>query len=251
MPAHPQPPDLPESTPNFHGEAWHTMEGRAIREIIFGINDGLITGFGFVSGVSGAHVHPVIVFLTGLAQAFAGAISMYFGAYLSTKAQREFYQREIEREKREIETEPERETEEIREIYRGRGFSKDEIEILVKRITSDKQGWLGFMIREELGLAPEHFDNPWTVAIVIGLSYLIGGLLPVLPFMFIRQAVTAVSVSTFLTLAALFCVGAGKTKLTKTPWISGGIESLTIGVIAGGIGFGVGKLLSLFNLSTL
>jgi VIT1/CCC1 family predicted Fe2+/Mn2+ transporter len=243
-------PDSFKSAPNFHGEVWHTMEGRAIREIIFGLNDGLITAFCFVAGVSSAHVLPVIVFLTGLAQAAAGAISMFFGGYLSSKAQREFFHREIERERYEIENEPQKETDEIREIYEARGFSKDEIEILVRRITSDKQKWLEFMVREELGLAPERFDQPVKVAVIIGLSFLVGGLLPVLPYAFLHEGHAAILTSTLITLIALFAVGAIKTKLTKTSWFSNGLESLTIGVIAGGIGFGVGKLLALFNLAS-
>lgn len=234
---------------DFHGEPWHTMEGRVIREVIFGANDGLITAFGFVSGVGGAHIPPLLILLTGLAQAVAGAISMFFGAYLSTKAQRQYFEGEIERERRELETDPERETEEIREIYRDKGFSDSEIEMVVRRITQDKERWLSFMVREELGLVPEHFDSPVKVGLVIGVSFLLGALIPVIPYAFSLRGARVVWISSLLTLAALFAVGSGKTRITKTSWLSGGIEMLVVGTLAGGIGYAVGRLLGLLGLN--
>lgn len=234
---------------NFHGELWHTSAGRAIREVIFGLNDGLITAFGFISGVSGAHVAPLLVCLTGLAEAAAGGLSMFFGAYLSTKAQRQFFESEIAREEREIETDPDHEREEVRIIYRAKGFSTAEVDMIVKRITSNKKLWLNFMMHEELGMIPEHFDNPIKVAFIIGISFLLAALVPVIPYAFHLGNKRAFALSAALTLVSLFAAGAGKTKITRTSWFSGGIEMLIVGVIAGGIGLGVGKLLTLFGLN--
>jgi len=233
---------------DYHHEPWHSVGGRSLRNIIFGVNDGLITAFGFVSGVSGAHIAFIIVFLTGIAQALAGAVSMCFGAYLSNKAEQEFFRGEISRERNEIDSDPKKETDEIREIYESRGFTPEEIEILVKRITSDKRRWLSFMMTEELGIVAENFDSPWKGAFAIGVSFFVGAIVPVFPYLFASLGVKAMYLSAALTFISLFLVGVGKTRFTKTSWLSGGFEMLIIGAVAGGLGYGVGRLMSLFGL---
>ena len=91
----------------FHNEDWHTPEGRLIREFVFGINDGLVTTVGFIAGVTGALINLKIILMSGAAEIVAGTVSMFFGAYLATKSQNEFYQKEINREIREIKENPE------------------------------------------------------------------------------------------------------------------------------------------------
>ncbi|MCL4513336.1 MAG: VIT1/CCC1 transporter family protein [Candidatus Eremiobacteraeota bacterium] len=229
-------------------ELWHGMEKKLIREVIFGLNDGLVTAFGFIAGVNGAHVKPLVVILTGVAEAVAGGLSMFFGAYLSTKAQREFFESEIKREKMEIETMPEQEEDEVRQIYLKKGFTPEETEMIVKRITSNKEEWLAFMMKEELGLFPENFDNPIKSAGVIGISFFTAALIPVIPYSILSVRSAAFLISSLITLFTLFFVGAGKTKITKTSWMKGGFEMLMIGMIAGLVGFGVGKLMILLKL---
>lgn len=234
---------------DFHHEPWHSAGGRSLRNWIFGINDGLISAFGFVAGVTGAHIHFLIIFLTGIAQALAGAVSMFFGAYLSNKSEQEFFRHEISREKREIENDPKKETDEIKEIYEARGFTTEEIDILVGRITSDKRRWLSFMMTEELGIVAENFDSPWKGGLTIGTSFFLGGIIPVTPYLFSFLGAKAFYLSAAFTLVSLFLVGAWKTKFTKTSWLSAGLEMLVIGTLAGGIGFAVGKLLAAFGLA--
>src|SRR3989304_516073 len=120
------------SIKNFHGEEWHTLKGRAIREIIFGCNDGLVTTLGFLAGVTGSLLHKDMILLAATAEIVAGAFSMSTGAYISSKSQREFYEKEISRERREIEEDPQHEKDEIRQIYKERGFSDEEITILIR-----------------------------------------------------------------------------------------------------------------------
>lgn len=148
-------------------EGWHSPRGRAIREVVFGVHDGLITTIGFLSGVSAASAGWRVIVVAGLAEAFAQTLSMGFGAYLSSKSEREFYQREIARERLEIETTPEKERDEMRQIYRSKGFSTDEIEMVVARVTANKELWLKTMMMEELGLIEERFDNPLRVGLLI------------------------------------------------------------------------------------
>ncbi|MBI3989216.1 MAG: VIT1/CCC1 transporter family protein, partial [candidate division NC10 bacterium] len=140
---------MDEFDPRLHfttEETWHSPGGKAIREVVFGMHDGLITSLGFLSGVSGAQAGRDFILLAGLASAFAQTLSMGFGAYLSTKSEREFYQREIDRERYEIDHLPEKEREELRVIYRQKGFREDEVEMIVKHLTSDKELWLKTMM---------------------------------------------------------------------------------------------------------
>src|SRR3989338_7265816 len=125
-------------------EHWHSPE------VILGINDGLIETLGFVTGVFGATAAGKIIIITGMAQIIAGSISMAVGAYVSQKAFKEFYDREEEIEKREMEAKPEEERDEVEAIYKKKGFKGDELKTAVHRITSDKKVWLDTMMVQEL-----------------------------------------------------------------------------------------------------
>ena len=229
----------------FHDEDWHTPKGRVIREVIFGINDGLVTAIGFVAGVTVSMASVKAVLLAGLAEMVAGGISMFFGAYLSTKSQREFFDKEIKRETREIEEMPEKEADEIREIYAGLGFKEDEVEMIVKRVTSDKKLWVRFMMREELGIMEETFDDPLRVGAIMGISFAIGSLPPLIPYMLMDNPITALKVAIVTSLIFLFGVGVGKTTVTKGNWVKSGVEVAIIGSIASGVGLVIGKIVSI------
>jgi len=227
---------------DFHDESWHTPQGKLIREVVFGVNDGLITTLGFVAGVSGSLLERNLILVAGLAEMFAGTVSMAIGAYVSTKSQNEFFQREIDRERREIEEEPEREKSEIRDIYREKGFTEGEVEMLVNRITQDKENWLRFMLKEELGLIQESFDNPVRIGGTMGLSFFVGAVIPLLPF--IVTVRDPLKFSILIGVVALFALGAGKTRLTKKNWMRSGVEIMLLGGFAAGAGFLLGKLIS-------
>src|SRR5436305_6653139 len=162
---------LAEPLKRFHKEAWHTPQGRLIREVIFGLNDGVISKIGFLAGVTATIGGLHTIALGGLAAAFAGALAMGIGAYVSSKSQRRFFEAEIAREAWEIENMPDHEREEIREIYGQLGFAPEEIDVIVRRVTSNPELWLRFMSREELGLAEETFDPPGRIAAVAGFAY--------------------------------------------------------------------------------
>jgi VIT1/CCC1 family predicted Fe2+/Mn2+ transporter len=223
-------------------EGWHSPRGRAIREIVFGVHDGLITTIGFLSGVNAANASHRVIILAGVAEAIAQTLSMGFGAYLSTKSEREFYEREIARERFEIETMPDREREEVREIYRRKGFSGDELELVVARVTADKERWLRTMMVEELGLIEERFDRPAGVGLLIGASSFAGAFLPIVPYFFM-EVNRAFVASLWVAAAALFVTGAGKTVLTKKAWWRSGLEMLGIGLLVSAAGYGIGHLL--------
>lgn len=224
-------------------ESWHSPKGRAIREVVFGMHDGLITTVGFLAGVNAASASLRVIVISGLAEAVAQTLSMGFGAYLSTKSEREFYQREIARERLEIETMPEKERDEVRQIYRSKGFAEDEVELVVTRLTANKDLWLKAMMMEELGLIEERFDNPVKVGLLMGVSSCVGAILPILPYLFLdlREAFTA---SMGLAALALFATGAGKTLLTQKAWWRSGLEMMGIGLLVSVAGYGIGHVLS-------
>ncbi len=228
---------------DYHGEEWHTPKGRAIREVVFGTNDGLITTLGFLAGVTGAIAERNIILLAAVAEVVAGAFSMASGAYISSKSQIEYFQKEIAREKREIEEDPEHEKQEIWEIYKERGFTDDEIAILIKRITADKNLWLRFMLREELGLGDEAWENPVRVGLTMGVSFLIGSVVPILPFFFLKPHAALVT-ATSCSLIFLFSLGAFKTRITKSAWLKSGLEMLAIGTASTLVGYFVGSFVS-------
>jgi VIT1/CCC1 family predicted Fe2+/Mn2+ transporter len=232
---------MADQSQQHHHEDWHTPKGRAIREVIFGMNDGLVTTIGFLAGVTGSISEGRYILLAGMAEIVAGAVSMSIGGYLATKSQREFFHSEVEREKWEIEKMPEKEAQEIREIYGEMGFSSSEQDMIVGRVTSDKDLLLRFMKREELGLIDEHLDEPRSVAITMGVSFLAGSLPPILPYFFMHSH-SAIWVAILLSVVFLFLVGVAKTRLTKVKPLRSGLETTLLGVFACGVGYGLGWL---------
>jgi len=228
----------------YHDEDWHTPEGRQIREVVFGMNDGLVSTVGFVAGVTGAISESRMVLLTGMASIMAGAISMAMGGYLASKSQKEFFEKELERERREIVESPEKEREEIREIFAGHGFTEPEVEMIVHRVTEDKERWIKFMMRDELGIMDENFDNPFRVGMVMGISFVLGGLPLIFPYLFIPDSRNALKVSIAIALIALFGLGVGKTALTRTHWLKSSLEVLILGSLAAGVGYILGWVFS-------
>jgi vacuolar iron transporter family protein len=229
--------------PPFHAEAWHTPQGRFIREVMFGVNDGLVSTIGFVAGATGALMQTRLVLLTGIASVVAGALSMGIGAYLASKSQREFFESEKAREHREIEEVPEDERREIRDIFDQMGFLKDEVEMIVRRITSNKDLWVKFMMREELGILEETV-NPLVIGVLMCGAFAVGGIPPLLPYLWIGEPLSALKTAVIVSLLALFIIGVAKTALTKGSWLQSGIEVMFLGSLAAGLGFAIGKVVS-------
>ncbi|HLD89294.1 MAG TPA: VIT1/CCC1 transporter family protein [Candidatus Nanoarchaeia archaeon] len=228
-------------------EPWHFTEGGFLREATFGISDGIVTTLALVAGVTGATTESKIIVVAGLAGTFASAISMGLGSYISTKSQQEFYRSEIARESREIEETPEQEKEELRELYRRKGFNKREIEMIVKRIGSDKKIMLKLMMDEELGLGSQSFESPVKNGLTIGIADLLAAMIPVLPFFFTAPA-TALAIAVALSMLVLFLTGVYKTKFTRKSWIKSGLETMMVGAIATIVSYWLGAFSSSFGV---
>ncbi|TMA37679.1 MAG: hypothetical protein E6J79_09500 [Deltaproteobacteria bacterium] len=236
---------LAEPLRRFHKEAWHTPHGRLIREVIFGLNDGVISTIGFLAGVTATIGDLHTIALGGLAAAFAGALAMAIGAYVASKSQRRFFEAEIAREAWEIENMPDHEREEIREIYGQLGFSPDEIDLIVRRVTSNPELWLRFMSREELGLAEETFDPPVRIAAVTGFAFLSGALVTLVPYFLHPGAQPTFAVSALLAVVTLLVTGVAKTWLTKENPLAASLELAGLGVLACVVGLVLGRLVGL------
>src|SRR5262249_53056657 len=225
---------------DHHTEQVHAAGGASLRDLMLGLNDGLVASFAVTSGVAGAFTAGKVVAMAGIAEMLGGAVSMGLAAFISARSQMEFYHSEIQRERDEIRRWPEREREEIRAIYRAKGFAGDLLDRIVSHITADPERWRDVMMREELGMTTESFDPPVRSALTVGLSYLVGAAVPVLGYLFVppRQGLV---ISVIATIAALFVVGAAKTIITIRPWWRSGLESMATGIVAAVVTYGAGR----------
>ena len=230
-------------------EEWHGGGIESIRNVIYGVNDGLTATLGVLTGVGGASVSPRVVLIGGLSAMVASGVSMAGGAYLSSKSQREVYESQLAREAAEIEAMPELERAELVKIYRSKGLTPSEAETIVGRITSDKKVWLETQAREELGLDVSQFENPTREALVAGISTLIGGVIPVLGYLLGRFLLGAVAngfaslaIAYVFSAAFLFGIGSARSLVTGKGGIRSGLEMLAVGSAVAALTYGVGLL---------
>ncbi len=225
----------------MRAESWHEPLGRVLREIVFGMNDGLISQLGFVAGVSGAIDQTGPILVAGLAALVSGTVSMAIGGYVSVKSQREFYESEIRREVHEMVTMPEHEREEVRQLYRAKGFRGRDLDRIVAHITSNRDVWLKVMMEEELGLFPEHDTKPAVSAAYVGVSFALGSVVPLLPYFFLPPLI-ALIVAVVLAAGTLFGIGAAKARLTRRHWLGSGVEIMAFGLLAAAVGYAIGTV---------
>lgn len=226
-----------------HTETRHTSSSMAsnLRAAVFGINDGLISNMSLILGVAGANANEHFIIVAGVAGLLAGACSMGAGEYISVLSQKEVFEYQIALERAELEEYPEEETEELALIYQARGIPKEEAEKLAQLMISNPETGLNTLAREELGLDPESLVSPIGAMLFSFIAFSIGAVLPLLPFMF-GHASGNIFISMAITAVTLFSIGAILSLFTdRSPWISG-FRMLTVGVIAGAVTFGIGKL---------
>ncbi len=233
----------PRIIPKPEGAEAHAKSGKLVREVVFGFQDGIVTVIGIVAGVSVLGNKSITV-LSAIAGLLGEVISMSLGGYLSTKSQNEFYEEEIRKEQEHLVKFPEWEKQELRDFYAAKGFKGKELDAIVRILTSSKERWLDIMRDEEFGF-PKERDNPLVVGGVIGMVSLLGGFLPIIPFIF--QSVTAqvgLAISLAVALLSLFAVGAAKTAVTRKNWLASGFEMAAIGAVAAAATYALGRLLT-------
>lgn len=212
-----------------------------LSDIILGGQDGLVNVLGVILGVAAATFDTRIIMAAGFAATFAESVSMAAVAFTSKVAERDYYKSMVESEKREMKEMPESEKEEIREIYRRKGFKGDLLERIVNVITSNEQVWLETMMRDELVLTPVHDKRPLGAALIVGVSALMGSLVPLMPFVFL-SVMEGMYLSIILSALVLFAVGAVKARMTIGGPGKSGLMMVVIGLLSAFAGYAAGLL---------
>lgn len=221
----------------------HFTATATVRDIVIGMADGLTVPFALAAGLSGAVASSGLVVTAGLAEIAAGSIAMGLGGYLAARTDVEHYASERLRELRETQHIPEREAEEVSEIFRGYGLRDEEIAPLIERLQANPAQWVDFMMRFELGLDEPDPTRARISAWTIALSYVVGGLIPLLPYMIVSEIHTALWWSVAVTPVALFVFGFVKSGFTGVPPWRGGFQTVLVGGLAAAAAFGIARLL--------
>ena len=213
-----------------HVEA-HFRSSAVVRDIVIGMSDGLTVPFALAAGLAGAIDATSLILAAGFAEIAAGSIAMGLGGYLAARSEAEHYANEQRREFREVAEVPKKEREEVAEIFREYGLSDREIEPILNALESRPTAWVDFMMRFELGLEKPNPRRGLTSALVIAGSYVVGGLIPLWPYL-VFPPKDALVVSAIVTLIALFAFGYVKGNYTGVRPIRSAIQTSAIGGLA-------------------
>uniref|UniRef100_A0A5B7ARM1 Vacuolar iron transporter n=1 Tax=Davidia involucrata TaxID=16924 RepID=A0A5B7ARM1_DAVIN len=225
---------------NQHTEK-HFTAGEIVRDIIIGVSDGLTVPFALAAGLSGANASSSIILTAGIAEVAAGAISMGLGGYLAAKSEADHYMKELKREQEEIISVPDTEAAEVAEILSQYGIEPHEYRPVVNALRKNPQAWLDFMMKFELGLEKPDPRRALQSALTIAIAYIVGGLVPLIPYMFIPIARKAVVASVIVTLLALLIFGYAKGYFTGNKPFRSALQTALIGAIASAAAFAMAK----------
>lgn len=222
----------------------HVGESRQYwRDIILGVNDGLVSVFLLVAGVVGGGLATEQVFLTAVAGAVAGAVSMGAGEYLATKSQDEVLESELALERTHIRDFREIELKQLRGMFTDMGIHEEDVDGVVTAFDRSDEAMLNAMKALEFGVVDSERRSPYRAMVFSGLLFLAGSLTSVGPFLVVSDTSTGLIWASVLTALGLFVVGAAKTAVTRTNPITAGLENLVIAGIGGLIAFWVGTLI--------
>lgn len=221
----------------------HLKSSDLLRDVVIGMSDGLTVPFALAAGLSGAVSNTSLIVIAGIAEIAAGSIAMGLGGYLAGKTEMDHYNSELKREYEEVETVPQKEKEEVREFFENLGLSKEVQQQAVDEMTKDKETWVNFMMKYELGLDKPDEQRARKSAFNIGLSYVVGGIIPLSPYFFVQDGATGLKISAVITLCCLFLFGFFKSRITGVnPWW-GAVRVTLIGAVAAACAFGIAKLI--------
>lgn len=222
----------------------HFTATATVRDIVIGMSDGLTVPFALAAGLSGAVGSTAIVVTAGLAEIAAGSIAMGLGGYLAAQTDREHYEAERTREVVETKSVPEMEEEEVAAILRDYGLTDEQVMPVVKAISADRNRWVDFMMRFELGLEQPDPARARTSALTIALSYIAGGSIPLMPYILFSDISIALYVSVVVTLIALFVFGFIKGHFTGVSPLRSGAQTVLIGGLAASAAFIIARAIS-------
>lgn len=225
-----------------HHEEQHLQSSDLIRDVVIGMSDGLTVPFALAAGLTGAATSSSIIVIAGIAEIVAGSIAMGLGGYLAGQTEEDHYNSELKRENDEVERVPAMEKKEVKDFFENLGLS-EELQIkATEEIAKDKKQWVDFMMKFELGLDKPDPKRARKSALNIGLSYAVGGIIPLSPYFFISDSREALKFSVVATLICLFVFGYFKSKVTGVPVVSGAFKVMLIGALAAAAAFSVALL---------
>ncbi len=222
----------------------HFLASQTVRDVVIGMSDGLTVPFALAAGLTGAAAAGHIIVTAGLAEISAGAVAMGLGGYLAARTDADHYRSEYRRELKETEETPDEERREVRLILTEQGLDRAMADTVVEALTRDRHRWVDFMMRFELGLEKPDSARAPTSALTIGLSYIVGGLIPLLPYMLMADAAAALPVSIVFTLMALALFGGVKGGLTGGRPLRAAVQTVVIGGIAAATAFAIARLVT-------
>ena len=222
----------------------HVKSTDLLSDIVIGMSDGLTVPFALAAGLSGAvGEHVSLIWIAGIAEIAAGSIAMGLGGYLAGKTEQDHYKSELKREYWELEHKREVEVQEVRDVFLGWGLTSTTAEEATQEIIKDDKRWVDFMMKFELGLEEPDPKRAHRSAFNIGLSYIVGGFIPLTPYFFVSNSLDGLKLSALITLVCLYVFGFFKSKMTGiNPWW-GGLKVMFIGAIAAATAFTIAKLI--------
>lgn len=222
----------------------HMQSSDLLTDIVIGMSDGLTVPFALAAGLSGAvGEHVSLIWIAGIAEVAAGSIAMGLGGYLAGKTEIDHYKSELKKEYWELEHKREVEIQEVRDVFLGWGLTPVVAEEATQEIIKDDKRWVDFMMKFELGLEEPDPKRARRSAFNIGLSYIVGGFIPLTPYFFVSNSLEGLKISAAITLVCLYVFGFFKSKMTGiNPWW-GGVKVMVIGAIAAATAFTIAKLI--------
>jgi len=230
--------------PRRHHKERHFTASDTVRDIVIGMSDGLTVPFALAAGLSGAIDSNGIIVTAGLAEIAAGSIAMGLGGYLAAKSDAEHYASEQRREQSEVAEIPEEEMEEVAQVFRGYGLSREQIAPVVHALSQRPKAWVDFMMRFELGLEEPRPERALISALTIGGAYMAGGLIPLAPYILLSSSHVALLVSIGVTLTALLVFGYIKGRFTTAKPGRSALETALVGSLAAGAAFLIARAIS-------
>jgi len=222
----------------------HFAQSATVRDIVIGMADGLTVPFALAAGLSGAVLDNSIIITAGLAEIVAGSIAMGLGGYLAGKTEVDHYNSELKREYREIKEFYETEKKEVREVFAQYGLSEKSQHEIVDELAKDDDKWVDFMMKYELGLDKPDINRARQSARNIGLSYIVGGIVPLSAYIFTHSPKEGLIYSSLMTVVCLMLFGYYKSKATGQPPVMGALRTTFIGVIAAAAAYFIAALIA-------
>jgi len=222
----------------------HFTSSELVKDIVIGMSDGLTVPFALAAGLSGAVASNTIVITAGMAEIVAGSIAMGLGGYLAGKTEADHYAAELKREYDEVENLREHELQEVRDILNEYGVGKKLQDEVALEMSLNEDKWVDFMMRFELGLEKPDERRATKSAFNIGLSYIVGGIVPLMGYFFTSTPGKGLIISSSVTVLFLFGFGYFKTRLTGNKPFIGALKTLFTGILAAGAAFLIAKLIS-------